>query len=103
VLEGELAALVDAHGTWSHGRNEAKCRRTVEHPPSRAPTGHKAPHTACTCGLSGYANRREAETTKQALGAWQPLVLGEVKLWGLVLVGDGAYRAGFARIVAAED
>ena len=95
VPEG-LAALVDAHGIWSTGRMRAKCQRTPTHPPSSAPAGHTAPHPACTCWINGYADRSEAETTMEFVGAWQPLVLGEMHLWGKVLVRGATYRAEFA-------
>jgi hypothetical protein len=99
IVEGRLAALVDAHGFWQEGPMQAECRRTSEHPRSTAPSGHSAPDPACTCGISGYADRLKAETTLELLGAWRPLVLGAVVLWGNVFIRGGVYRAEFGQIV----
>ena len=38
----------------------------------------------------------------ELIAGWQPLLLGEVCLWGRVLVRGATYRAEFARIVAVE-
>ena len=36
--------------------------------------------------------------TLALLGQWQPLAIGQVELWGRVLVRDGIYRAEFAKV-----
>lgn len=95
---GQLGALVDAHGVWHSGVLRAQCRRTPDHPPSLAPPGHTAPDPACTCGINGYAACAEAMETLTLLGQWQPLAIGQVELWGRILVRNGAYRAEFAKI-----
>jgi hypothetical protein len=100
---GRLAALGDGHGMWHGGVMEALCGALPDIPSPSPLLDTGPPDPACTCGIAGYADREEAETTRQMLGSWQPVVLGEVRLWGGVLVREGAYRAEFSRITDPPD
>jgi hypothetical protein len=56
---------------------------------------HRPPAPGCGCGLSATADLESLRARDQCLSA-DPLVVGEVALWGEVLTADDGYRAELA-------
>ena len=84
--------------TWSTGQPlVAACRRDED--PFAEPVGpHPVPGTACSCGF--HAARDAVDALSYARGRDEPgtvcRVLGEVALWGHVVVTEAGWRASHA-------
>lgn len=61
-------------------------------------SGHEAPQEACSCGI--HAAAEHAEAARYLVGRDDPAdvarVIGEVALWGWVVVADDGWRASLA-------
>jgi hypothetical protein len=100
---GRLWSLSEVHGEWPPGPMRAECRREWGRPRAGVLVPHTSPHPKCSCGISAWAERAEAEETLALIGQFQRLVMGQVLLWGRILARESEYRAEFARIAELID
>jgi hypothetical protein len=82
---------------WPHSAVVAECRRDDD--PFAGPLDeHAVPGVRCNCGF--HAARDPADALSYARGRDEPgticRILGEVVLWGHVLVTEGGWRASHA-------
>jgi len=87
ALDGNLLPLTQLSNGWAGGRCVARCAVGGD---------HKAPETACTCGIHSFRDR--AHLAKQ-LAAADSLV-AVVALEGATVEGDRGWRSQAAQVVA---
>lgn len=58
--------------------------------------GHEAPAPGCACGIHAAASLERLRDESLCLRPTEPLVVGEVSLWGAVVVDDHGLRAQYA-------
>ena len=58
--------------------------------------GHEAPAPGCACGIHAAASLERLRDESLCLRPTEALVVGEVSLWGAVVVDDHGLRAQYA-------
>lgn len=81
---------------WLPGRNDARCRNVAQDDPKP----HAAPVPHCRCGLYAYYDPCVFGDSR---GGGQRSVVGAIRAWGDVRLGDIEFRAQHAEIVALGD
>ena len=86
-LDGNLLPLTQLSIDWAGGRCVARCAVGGD---------HKAPETACTCGIHSFRDR--AHLAKQFAAA--DSLVAVVALEGATVEGDRGWRSQAAQVVA---
>jgi hypothetical protein len=90
VADGFLLGVASELSWLPQFRYDATC----EH--QEAGATHAAPDRNCTCGISAFKSREDAELLARETAGSEVIVLGRVSLWGRVIETERGYRAARA-------
>lgn len=62
-----------------------------------------SPHEPCNCGVYAYRSEWILRCAARQMVNRRGFLLGQVQLWGKIIVGKSGYRAELARVSAVYD